>query len=159
MKKRLYTLLTLVILTISGFLTTSVNAQNRIFEKYDDMKDVEYICITRSMLKLIGEGSLNINGVNVKGLSDAVKILIIINSDNKSVCQQMKEDFKTLKADEKYEMLMQAKDDGERVCVLFNDSSKDNKEMVMYIEEDDEQTFIILTGKLNEDLVNALLTK
>lgn len=159
MKKRLYTLLTLVILTISGFLTTSVNAQNRIFEKYDDMKDVEYICITRSMLKLIGEGSLNINGVNVKGLSDAVKILVIINSDNKSVCQQMKEDFKTLKADEKYEMLMQAKDDGERVCVLFNDSSKDNKEMVMYIEEDDEQTFIILTGKLNEDLVNALLTK
>lgn len=160
MKKRLYTLLATVILTFSCFFANTAVAQNRIFEKYSDMEDVEYICITRSMLKMLsmGNGSLNVNGVNVKGLTDAIKVLVIVNSDNKDVCKQMKSDFQALKADSNYEMLMLIKDDKSVVTTLYNDSKTD-KELVMYINEDDSQTFIIITGKLNEDIVNKLISK
>ncbi|MCR5394968.1 MAG: DUF4252 domain-containing protein [Bacteroidales bacterium] len=155
----------LLALCCSLCLPCTTWAQNKVFEKYSEMENgnVEYICITRSMLKLMGAGSsiskkISVNGVNITGLSDAIKVLIIINSGDKKVCQQMAKDFKTLKADPNYELLMMVRDDFDKVSTLFNNTGKD-KELVMYIDDSIDQTFIVLTGQLDEEMVNKLLSK
>jgi len=154
--KKIYTLLVMVLFSI-GLFTTQASAQNKIFEKYSDMEDVEYICITKSMLKLMAlGGDVNINGVNIKGVSNAVKILLIVNSENEKACKQMKEDFETINSNEDYEMLMMVKNNREKVYTLFNEHSKD-KELIMYIDDQDSQTFIIMTGALTKELVNSLM--
>jgi len=154
--KRIYTLLVMVLFTF-GLFTTQATAQNRIFEKYSDMDDVEYICITKSMLKLMSlGGDVNINGVNVKGVTDAIKILLIVNSENQEVCKQMKKDFNTISTNDDYEMLMMVKNNKEKVYTLFNDHEK-NKELVMYIDDADSQTFIIMTGALTKEIINSIM--
>lgn len=154
--KKIYVMLVIMVLSIGAMIPAS--AQNKIFEKYSDMDDVEYICITKSMLKLmsLGGSSVNINGVNVKGVTDAIKILLIINSEEQPVCQQMKTDFKALKGDSNYELLMMIKNNKEKVYTLFNDRSKE-KELVMYIDNEDSQTFIVMTGALTKEIVNGLM--
>lgn len=155
--KKIYTLLVLMVLSIGAMLPAS--AQNKIFEKYSDMDNVEYICITKSMLKLmsLGSNSVNINGVNVKGVTDAIKILLIINSEDDSVSQKMKADFNRIKSDSNYELLMMIKNNQEKVYTLFNDNSKE-KELIMYISDEDSQTFIVMTGALTKDIVNGLMS-
>lgn len=158
MKRRLYTLLTACVLSLCCQTTTAF-AQNKVFEKYGEMDDVEYICITKAMLNLMGQNkSVNINGVNVKGFSDAIKVILIINSGDDSARQQMKADFDKLKSDSNYELLMVAKDNTSQVTTLYN-SENEIKELVMYISEEDEQTFVVLTGKINEEMINKLLAK
>ncbi len=154
--KKIYVMLVIMVLSIGAMIPAG--AQNKIFEKYSDMDDVEYICITKSMLKLmsLGGSSVNINGVNVKGVTDAIKILLIINSEEQPVCQQMKTDFKALKGDSNYELLMMIKNNKEKVYTLFNDRSKE-KELVMYIDNEDSQTFIVMTGALTKEIVNSLM--
>ena len=162
MKKHLYILL--IALCASLFGATQVQAQNPIFQKYSDMDndDVEYVCITRSMLRMLSNNNskkkIMVNGVNINGISDAVKVLLIINSGDPSVCSLMKEDFKTLKADPNYEMLMMIKDGMDKVITLYN-QKKSDKELVMYIDDGIDQTFIVLTGDLTEDMVNKILAK
>jgi len=159
MKKKIYLLLTLVIIALSS-VATPATAQNRVFEKYSDMDDVEYICITKSMLKLISplDGNISINGVNIKGVTDNIKILVIISSSDAKACKQMKEDFRQLKSDSNYEVLMYVKDNDNRITTLFNEKAKE-KELVMYIDEDDEQTYIVLCGNLTEEMINKILSK
>ncbi len=155
--KKIYTLLVMLALTIGAMLPAS--AQNKIFEKYSDMNDVEYICITKSMLKLMSlGGEVNINGVNVKGVTDAIKILVIVNSDNEQVCQQMKSDFNKIKSDSNYEMLMMVKNNEEKIYTFFNEHTKD-KELIMYIGGSDSQTFIVMTGALTKEIVNKLINE
>lgn len=154
--KKIYTLLVMLILSIC--MVTTANAQNKVFEKYSDMNNVEYICITKSMLKLLSLGgdNVNINGVNIKGMTDAIRILVIVNSLDQQVCTQMKADFKALKEDDDYEMLMMVKNNEEKVYTLFNENAK-HKELVMYIDNKDSQTFIIITGALTKDIVNKII--
>ena len=157
MKKQLYILLIALSATLFG--ATQAKAQNAIFEKYSDMDDVEYICITKSMLNLMSSNKgVEINGVKISGITDALKVLLIINTDDDGVGRQMKSDFKTLKADKRYEMLMMVKDNFERVTTLYNSHDKD-KELVMFIDESDSQTFIVLTGALSEEIINKILSK
>ena len=157
MKKHLYILLIALCATLFG--ATQAKAQNAIFEKYSDMEDVEYICITKSMLNLMSSNKgVEINGVKINGITDALKVLLIINTDDDGVGRQMKTDFKALKADKRYEMLMMVKDNFERVTTLYNSHDKD-KELVMFIDESDSQTFIVLTGALSEEIINKILSK
>lgn len=158
--KRLYVLLVAVLFSIG--LITPATAQNQLFEKYSDMDDVEYICITKSMLKMLASknGTVNINGVNVKGVTDAIKVLVIVNSTDKKVCKQMETDFRAIKANPNYEVLMMTKDafDNSKTCTLYNDTSND-KELVMYISEPASQTFIVITGALTREMINSLMAK
>jgi hypothetical protein len=165
MKKTFKALLLILCIAIS--FPSAASAQNKIFEKYSDMEDmdVEYICITKSMLQLLKNKKndtlnrqISINGVNLNGITDAIKVLLIINSGSKKVCKQMSEDFKTLKADPDYELLMMIRDNFDKVSTLFNSKAKD-KELVMYINDGITQTFIVLTGNLSEDMVNKLISK
>lgn len=162
MKKQLYILLIALCATLLA--APQALAQNAIFQKYSDMDndDVEFICITKSMLKMLSnkdtKKKVMVNGVNINGISDAVKVLLIINSGDPTVCKMMKDDFKTLKADPDYEMLMMIKDGMDKVITLYNQKRQD-KELVMYIDDGIDQTFIVLTGALNEDMVNKILAK
>ncbi|MBR0038262.1 MAG: DUF4252 domain-containing protein [Bacteroidales bacterium] len=160
MKKRVYLFVALCLLTLTGLIPTQAFAQNAVFGKYSDMEDVEYICITKWMLRHLkgADNSVTINGVKVQGLSNAIDVILIINSENRKVGEQMKNDFNTLKSDDNYKTLMVVKDNDSQVSTIFNDRQK-TKELVMFINDDDEQTFIVLTGDLSDEMIEKLITQ
>lgn len=157
--KRFFSILAVCILTLTSWLATDANAQNKMFSKYKDMDDVEYICITKSMLRLLGTGSATINGVHIDGITKAINVVLIINSESDKAGAMMKNDFAALSADPNYEMLMEIKGDGERISTLLN-ASNPVKEVVMFVDgkdANDEQVFIVLTGKFTDDQLAKLL--
>lgn len=155
MKHKIFTLLVAVMASL--VFAATATAQNKLFSKYADLDNVEYICITKSMLKLMGNSSANINGVQIDGITDALNIIIIVNTENKNVISQMSTDFAKLKDDANYEVLMDMRDDRERVTTLINNQST-IKEIVMYITEgQNESTFIVLTGKFTNEQLNKLI--
>lgn len=145
-------------MTMTSWLAIETQAQNKMFAKYKNMDDVEYICITKTMLRLMGGGSVNINGVHIDGITKALNMVVIVNSDNQKVMQVMKDDFAKLSKDEAYETLMEIKNDDERVTMLLN-ASNQVKEVVMYVDGDDEQVFIVLTGKFTDEQLAKLLAR
>jgi hypothetical protein len=160
MRKRLFALLTLCMLTLTGLLVCPATAQNQIFEKYSNLDGVEYICLTKWMLRHLKstDNSVTINGVKLQGLSNAIEVILIINSDNAKAGAQMKEDFNALKSDPDYNVMMVVKDNNTHVSTLLNDKNP-VKEFVMYIDEGNEQTFIVLTGKLTDEMIQKLLAQ
>lgn len=155
MKHRILTFL--IVMLISWLFCSRADAQNKVFEKYSDMNDVEYICITKSMLRLLGNSSTTINGVRIDGINDAINVIVIVNSDNPNTHKLMAADFKTLRESADYQLLMEVRDGKERVTTLLNDK-KEVKEVVMYIVDGtEEQVFIVLTGRFTSDQLNKLL--
>lgn len=154
--KRLFLIITICVLSLTSWMSVTADAQNKIFSKYADMDNVEYICITKSMLKLLGNSSATINGVHIDGITNAINVVLIITSRDESAKATMKADYKTLSADRNYEMLMQVKDNGERVTTLLNTANV-MKEVVMYIDGPDEQIFIVMTGKFTDEQLAKLL--
>ena len=76
--------------------------------------------------------------------------------ESEAVKEMMKKDYKALSSNPDYEVLMQAKSDGERVTTLLN-ATKTEKEVVMHIDEKDELTFIVLTGRFTDEQLKKLL--
>lgn len=154
--KRIFSIIAICLLSLTSWMAAEADAQNKLFSKYNEIDNVDYICITKSMLKLLGNSSATVNGVHIEGITNAIDVILIINSRNEEVKEMMKKDYKALSSNPDYEVLMQAKSDGERITTLLN-ATKTEKEVVMHIDEKDELTFIVLTGKFTDEQLKKLL--
>ena len=151
--KRFFTLL-LLSLTLA-----SAPAQNAIFKKYAERDDVDYVCVTRAMLRFGGALSsttLSVNGVNVAHLAKNLNNILIIDADQPAPMRQMRDDFATLRRDEAYEVLMEARSGGEVTVTLLNRSSTP-MEFILYVQDKTDATFIILTGTFSDEDISHLI--
>lgn len=156
--KRILTLTVVVMATLTSWLGVRASAQNAIFEKYADMEDLEYVCVTSAMLKNLGKSSATINGIHIEGITSALKNILIIHSSTKQCADQMKEDFAKLRKNDSYEMMMDMRDGKDRVITLVS-SEKNNCELVMFIQESNrEASFVVLNGKFTEKQLRQLLS-
>ena len=148
-------------MTIAIWGILPAHAQNKIFRKYGDIDNVEYVCITRPMLKLMGSNaSTTINGVHIDGIADVLKTILIINTDNGKVCSQMDDDFEQLRDNPSYEVFMEVKLNDEHMVTMVSKTQAD-KELIMFIRarNSDERTFIVITGKFTDEQIAKLLDK
>ena len=49
--KRIFLIIAISLLSLSSWMAVEADAQNKVFSKYSEMDNVDYICITKSMLK------------------------------------------------------------------------------------------------------------
>jgi len=142
---------------MTSWLGTKAEAQNAVFEKYADMDNLEYVCITSAMLRNLGKKSATINGIRIDGITDALKNVLIVNSSSEEVVKVMKEDFAKIRKESGYEMMMDMRDGTDRVVTLAK-VAPEGSEIVVYITEGNNETsFVVLTGKFTQDQLNKLL--
>ncbi len=144
-------------------LCTSAFAQNgkSIYNKYSDGKGVSAVYISPSMFKLIGklpdidvaDGEVNLTPV-VKELEGMYLISI---EHNGKVGSELKADAEKMIRNGKYELMMEAKDDGETVSIYVIRAEGYITSLVMLATEDDETTFIALDGKIKQEDADRLL--
>jgi len=157
MKRTLIFILT-VVLTLTSWMGTKAEAQNAVFEKYAEMDNIEYVCITSAMLKNLGKNSATINGIRIDGITNALKNVLIVNSSNEEVVKTMKEDFATIRKEEGYEMMMDMRDGSDRIVTLAKIDPAKGSEIIVYITEGNNETsFVVLNGKFTEEQLNKLL--
>ena len=132
----------------------TANAQVKAFEKYADTKNVTYVYISKYMLGMAGKNiAPSVPGVDIKTLAGKLSGIQIITSENKAAQTMLKTDVKAIMSKDKYELLMQVNEDDSKVNI-FHHIDKQQSAVIMLVEEDDEVTVMVFSGKFTlEDIM------
>jgi len=129
----------------------TVNAQVKAFEKYADMKNVSYVYISKYMLGMASKASMpSVPGVDTKSLASKLTGIQIISSEEKTARAKLRNDVKDILARDKYEVLMQIREDGDKVDI-YHCVGKQQSVVVMLMDEDDSATVMIFSGHFTLD--------
>ena len=129
----------------------TVSAQVKAFEKYADMKNVSYVYISKYMLGMASKASMpSVPGVDTKSLASKLTGIQIISSEEKTARVKLKNDVKDILARDKYEVLMQIREDGDKVDI-YHCVGKQQSVVVMLMDEDDSATVMIFSGNFTLD--------
>lgn len=148
MKQKMIRTLLCIMVAISSL---TVNAQVMAFEKYADMKNVSYVYISKYMLGMASKTSMpSVPGVDTKSLASKLTGIQIISSEEKTARVKLKNDVKDILAHDKYEVLMQIREDGDKVDI-YHCVGKQRSVVVMLMDEDDSATVMIFSGNFTLD--------
>lgn len=148
----------IIIKTLIGIVVATcslnANAQVKAFEKYADMKNVTYVYISKYMLGMAGKmATPSVPGVDIKTLAGKLTGIQIISTENKAAQAKLKNDVKGILARDKYELLMQMNEDGDRVNI-YHHIAKQQSAVVMQVEDNEEVTLMVFSGKFTlEDVM------
>ena len=148
MKQKMIRTLLCIMVAMSSL---TVNAQVKAFEKYADMKNVSYVYISKYMLGMASKASMpSVPGVDTKSLASKLTGIQIISSEEKTARVKLRNDVKDILARNKYEVLMQIREDGDKVDI-YHCVGKQQSVVVMLMDEDDSATVMIFSGNFTLD--------
>ena len=148
MKQKMTRTLLCIMVTMASL---TVNAQVKAFEKYADMKNVSYVYISKYMLRMASNSSMpSVPGVDTKSLASKLTGIQIVSSEEKTARAKLKNDVKDILARDKYEVLMQIREDDSKVDI-YHCVGKQQSVVVMIMDEDDSATVMIFSGNFTLD--------
>lgn len=123
-------------------------AQNQLYGKYQNYRNVRYVCITQTMLQAMEaeQPDVRIGGRSLSTIRSKIKNILIIRSTNKWGYKQMEDDWEVLAHDKNYKLLMEQNIEGTWWSELFRDGKTDC-EFVLFQNDGKETIFIVLTGR------------
>ena len=151
MKQTIVKTLVCVALALSSL---TANAQVKAFEKYSDMKDVSYVYISKYMLSMAGKNvAPTVPGIDTKTLANKLTGIQIITTEKNAAQKKLKNEVKAIMDKDKYELLMQMNEDDNKVNI-FHHVGKQQSAVIMQVEDDDETTVMVFSGKFTlEDVM------
>ena len=154
--KRIFALFAALLLTVTAF------AQNgkSIYQKYSEAENVSAVYISPAMFRLIGKIpniEVDDNSVNLSPLIRSLSGMYIINSENRSINASLRSDVDRFIKTGSYELLMEAKNDGEVVRMYTMGTDKTVTGFVMLAVDGEEVTFISLDGQMPRDEVERVM--
>ena len=154
--KQLYILVAMLLLSISAFAQDG----RSLYNKYSDYDNVEAVYISPAMFRLIGkipdmeiqDGSVNLGPI-IKTLSG----LYILSIKEDRIAKDLADDVNRFINKGQYELLMEAKDNGEitRMYTVGDDFVVNS--FVLLAREADEVNFICIDGTIPRDQLEALI--
>ena len=136
---------------VAALSSLTVNAQVKAFEKYADVKNVSYVYISKYMLGMAGKNAApKVLGIDTKTLAGKLTGIQIISSEHKEAQAKLKSDVKSIMEKDKYELMMQMNEEDNKVNI-FHHIDKKQSAVIMQVEEDDEMTVIVFSGKFTLD--------
>lgn len=156
--KRILTVAALLLVTITSFAQTGRN----IYEKYSDNDGVSAVYISPAMFRLIGKlpeikADVEDGTVDLAPVVRTLTGMYILNSENPAIREALANDVKKFVSSKKYELLMEAKDNGQTMKMYTVGDQKTVSSFVMYAIDQEETTFICIDGNINrQDLEKVL---
>lgn len=156
--KKFYILVLMLLASVSAL------AQNgrALYNKYSDLPDVEAVYISPAMFRLIGkipdvemqEGSVNFGPI-IKTLSG----LYILNIPKSDAAAQLADEVNHFVTKGHYELLMEAKDNGEVMRMYTVGDKKIVNSLVMLSRDGSETSFICLDGTMPREQLESLIAE
>ncbi|MBR6211778.1 MAG: DUF4252 domain-containing protein [Bacteroidales bacterium] len=155
----------LFIIAAIMLLGTFAKAQDgkSIYNKFSDEQGVSAVYISPSMFKLIGklpEIELD-NGdkMDITPIVNTLKGFYLINTSDDRLTDRINTDVKRLLNSSDYELMMEAKDDGETVRFYTDGDDKIIRSLVMMSKNASGATFISMDGLINREALEKMLAK
>lgn len=130
-----------------------------IYQKYSDREKVSAVYISPAMFRIIGsipDLEVEEESVNLTPIIKSLKGMYIIDSENPDIREELIKEVEKFVDSSEYELLMEAKEDGETVRIFTFGNEQTVKGFVMIAVEPAELTFICIDGEMNRnDLDNT----
>lgn len=123
-----------------------------IYNKYSEEPKVSAVYISPAMFRLMGslpEISMPDGDINLGPIIKDMQGMYLIDSENLDINRSIREDAEKLVKSGKYELMLEAKDDGEVVRIYTENKGEDIiTSFVMIASEQDECVFISINGTI-----------
>ena len=156
--KQLYILVAMLLLSVSAFAQDG----RSLYNKYSDYENVEAVYISPAMFRLIGKiPDVEMNGedVNLGPIIKSLSGLYILSIKEDGIAQELADDVNRFIKKGQYELLMEAKDNGEvtRMYTVGDDFTVNS--FVMIAKEGEETNFICVDGTIPRDQLEDMIAK
>lgn len=132
-----------------------------IYNKYSEEPKVSAVYISPAMFRLMGslpEISMPDGDINLGPIIKDMQGMYLIDSENLDINKSIREDAEKLVKSGKYELMLEAKDDGEVVRIYTENKGEDIiTSFVMIASEQDECVFISINGTIPRDELEKLI--
>ena len=156
--KRLF-FITIILLLVSSVSAFAQNGKS-IYQKYSDADNVSAVYISPAMFRLIGkipELEINDSDLNLAPVIRSLTGMYVLNSRNQSINDGLRGDVDRFIRGGRYEMLMEAKENGSTVRMYTVGDNKTIESFVMFVVDGDETTFVCLDGQMPREETEKLI--
>lgn len=156
--KKLILVATLMMISVAMFAQSGKS----IYKKYSDCEKVSAVYISPAMFRLMGQiPDLEVEdeSINLTPIIKSLKGLYLINSENPDIRESVIKDVERFVDSDDYELLMEAKEEGEIVRIYTVGNEQTVKGFVMLALEATELTFICIDGEMDRDDLDATFAK
>lgn len=156
--KKIYSILVLITLS----LTALAQGGREIYSKYSDLPGMEAVYISPAMFRMIGkipDVELGDEDIDFSSIIKSMTGFYILSTENSKDAAALLDDVNKFIKAGKYELLMEAKDDGEATRMYTMGDEKTVTSFVMVSHEKDEISFISFDGKMDREKMGELIAK
>ena len=158
--KRLFIIAALL---LTGIMAHAQDSKS-IYNKFSDEDGVSAVYISPSMFKMIGklpEIEVGDYGekVDLTPIVNTLKGFYLLNTSDQGLTKRLNNDVKSLLGKGSYELMMEAKQDGETVRFYTDGDDSIVRSFVMMALDADSATFISMDGLINRDALERMLAK
>ena len=133
-----------------------------IYQKYSDYDGVSGVFISPAMFRMMGrlpDMEIDDSEVNLSSIIKSLSGMYIINSENPELIPSLKKDADKLITKGGYELMMEAKDNGETVRIFTAGTEEIVTSFVLLTYERDGCTFICLDGQMPREQLEGAIAK
>lgn len=144
-----------------GSIFASAQNGKQIYQKYSDEPNVSAVYVSPAMFRLIGklpDIQAGDGDVNLTPVVQALTGLYIISSENPDLNARIAKDVRKFIEKGTFELLMEAKEDGEKMTMYTAGDDKTVTSFIMLADEGTEVTFICLDGKLDRTKLEEIMS-
>lgn len=156
--KRLLIIFTLLAVSVSALAQSG----KQLYSKYSDLPGMEAVYVSPAMFRIIGkipDVEFNDKDINFSSIIKSMTGFYILSTKNGETGTKLFADVKKFIDSGKYELLMEAKDDGEVVRMYAAGDQKTVTSFVMLAQDKDEVSFISFDGNMDRQEMENILAK
>lgn len=156
--KKLYIILILLAVSISAIAQDG----RALYTKYSDLPGVEAVYISSAMFRLIGkipEVEMNGEDVDLAPIIKSLKGFYILSTENQATGNDLYADVTKRLERGEYELLMEAKEDGEVMRLYTAGDDFTVRSFIMLTRDASEVTFMGLDGEMPRDQLEDIVMK
>lgn len=156
--KKLYIILILLAVSISAIAQDG----RALYTKYSDLPGVEAVYISSAMFRLIGkipEVEMNGEDVDLAPIIKSLKGFYILSTENQATGNDLYADVTKRLERGEYELLMEAKEDGEVMRLYTAGDDFTVRSFIMLTRDASEVTFMGLDGEMPREQLEEIVMK
>ena len=155
MKKTVF----IVLMLMAGISAMAQDGMS-IYQKYSDKAGVEAVYVSAAMFRLIGRiPDLNVgeDGVNVAPFIQSMQGFYVLNTENEKIGQMICDDADRFIRKGKYELLLEAKEDGEATRIFTVGDEKTIQGIILLAKSPEETSFIAIDGNMDREKLESAI--
>lgn len=160
--KKFYTILTALLLAVTAFAQSG----KELYNKYSDLDGVSAVYVSPAMFRMIGKlpdidvEAKNGEKVNLTPIINTLSGFYLLDVDeNSSAATQLQADVKKLLDGKKFELLFEAKENGETTRLFTAGDGKKVSSLILITRDGEDFTFMSLEGNMNRDELENILAE